>query len=208
MAQGFLVGVHARTYQLDQTAAELAKFIAMTPEPKALEDAGEIAGIAPVGVLGSMDRSFVGERFIFVGYGVTDAQRQTGNGTRRTVDGVITSIDENFIHYGDGTSGTCQGDSGGPTFLTFADGVEKVGHDVKYDAIVLARHGVVVGGPGFDTMLASYLIDSTRAPHATRLRESSPCPSRAGRRATGRIPTSPSCTRSTRPRASSSSRWS
>ena len=44
--------------------------------------------------------------------------------------------------------------------------VEKVGHDVKYDAIVLARHGVRVAGPGFDTMLASYLIDSTRAPHA------------------------------------------
>jgi DNA polymerase-1 len=44
--------------------------------------------------------------------------------------------------------------------------VEKVGHDVKYDAIVLARHGAKVAGPGFDTMLASYLIDSTRAPHA------------------------------------------
>jgi len=44
--------------------------------------------------------------------------------------------------------------------------VEKVGHDVKYDAIVLARHGVKVSGPGFDTMLASYLLDSTRAPHA------------------------------------------
>jgi DNA polymerase-1 len=44
--------------------------------------------------------------------------------------------------------------------------VEKIGHDVKYDAIVLARHGVKVAGPGFDTMLASYLVDSTRAPHA------------------------------------------
>jgi DNA polymerase-1 len=44
--------------------------------------------------------------------------------------------------------------------------IEKVGHDVKYDAIVLARHGVTVAGPGFDTMLASYLLDSTRAPHA------------------------------------------
>jgi DNA polymerase I len=44
--------------------------------------------------------------------------------------------------------------------------IEKAGHDVKYDAIVLARHGVKVAGPGFDTMLASYLLDSTRAPHA------------------------------------------
>jgi len=52
------------------------------------------------------------------------------------------------------------------TPLLADEDVEKIGHDVKYDAIVLARHGVVVGGPGFDTMLASYLIDSTRAPHA------------------------------------------
>ncbi|MEW5983869.1 MAG: DNA polymerase I [Acidobacteriota bacterium] len=44
--------------------------------------------------------------------------------------------------------------------------VEKIGHDVKYDGVVLARHGVDVAGPGFDTMLASYLIDSNRAPHA------------------------------------------
>jgi DNA polymerase-1 len=44
--------------------------------------------------------------------------------------------------------------------------VEKVGHDVKFDAIVFGRHGVNVAGPGFDTMLASYLLDSTRAPHA------------------------------------------
>lgn len=41
-AQGFLVGVHARSYQLDQTAVELATFIGMSPEPKALEDAGEL----------------------------------------------------------------------------------------------------------------------------------------------------------------------
>ncbi|MCX6550834.1 MAG: DNA polymerase I, partial [Acidobacteria bacterium] len=52
------------------------------------------------------------------------------------------------------------------TPLLADEDVEKIGHDVKYDAIVLARHGVVIGGPGFDTMLASYLIDSTRAPHA------------------------------------------
>ncbi len=45
-------------------------------------------------------------------------------------------------------------------------GIEKIGHDVKFAAIVLARHGVAIGQPGLDTMLASYLLDSTRAPHA------------------------------------------
>lgn len=34
----------------------------------------------------------------------------------------------------------------------------KVGHNLKYDSIVLARHGVVLGGPLFDTMVAHYLV--------------------------------------------------
>ena len=44
--------------------------------------------------------------------------------------------------------------------------VEKVGHDLKADPLVLGAPRHRGGGPGFDTMLASYLIDSTRAPHA------------------------------------------
>lgn len=43
--------------------------------------------------------------------------------------------------------------------------VEKVGHDLKFDAIVLERHGVRLTGLGVDTMLASYLIDATRSGH-------------------------------------------
>ena len=41
-----------------------------------------------------------------------------------------------------------------------------VGHDVKVDMLRLARHGVRIRRAAFDTMLASYLLDSTRAPHA------------------------------------------
>ena len=43
--------------------------------------------------------------------------------------------------------------------------VRKVGHDLKFDAIVLARHGVSLHGLGADTMLASYLLDATRSSH-------------------------------------------
>jgi DNA polymerase-1 len=43
--------------------------------------------------------------------------------------------------------------------------VAKVAHDAKFDAIVLARHGVTLAGVTFDTMLASYLIDATRSSH-------------------------------------------
>jgi DNA polymerase-1 len=41
----------------------------------------------------------------------------------------------------------------------------KSGHDLKSDAILLARHGVTLRGLDTDTMLASYLIDSTRSEH-------------------------------------------
>jgi DNA polymerase I len=43
--------------------------------------------------------------------------------------------------------------------------VAKVGHDVKFDVVVLARHGVTLRGVAFDTMLASYLLDATRSGH-------------------------------------------
>ncbi len=35
----------------------------------------------------------------------------------------------------------------------------KVGHNVKYDLVVMQRHGVTVRGPVFDTMIAHYLLD-------------------------------------------------
>jgi len=41
----------------------------------------------------------------------------------------------------------------------------KVGHDVKFDAVVLERHGVTLRGTETDTMLASYLLDATRSAH-------------------------------------------
>ncbi len=34
----------------------------------------------------------------------------------------------------------------------------KVGHNLKYDITVLARHGARVRGPLFDTMIAHYLL--------------------------------------------------
>ena len=44
-------------------------------------------------------------------------------------------------------------------------GIVKSGHDLKFDAIVLVRHGVMLDGLGTDTMLASYLLDATRSAH-------------------------------------------
>ena len=44
--------------------------------------------------------------------------------------------------------------------------IVKSGHDLKFDAIVLARNGVTLAGLGTDTMLASYLLDATRSAHS------------------------------------------
>ncbi len=43
--------------------------------------------------------------------------------------------------------------------------IEKIGHDLKFDRIVLARHGVGLQGLGVDTMLASYLLNATLPGH-------------------------------------------
>ena len=45
------------------------------------------------------------------------------------------------------------------------DSLAKVGHDLKFDAIVLARHGIELRGLETDTMLAGYLLDATRSSH-------------------------------------------
>jgi len=45
------------------------------------------------------------------------------------------------------------------------DTLKKEGHDLKFDTIVLARHGVALRGLDLDTMLASYLLDATRSEH-------------------------------------------
>ena len=43
--------------------------------------------------------------------------------------------------------------------------VRKVGHDLKFDTVVLKNHGIDLRGVAFDSMLASYLLDATRPGH-------------------------------------------
>jgi len=45
------------------------------------------------------------------------------------------------------------------------EAVRKDGHDLKFDAIMLARNGVTLRGLHTDTMLGSYLLDATRSEH-------------------------------------------
>ncbi len=43
--------------------------------------------------------------------------------------------------------------------------IPKIGQNIKYDWMVLERHGAELTGIGFDTMLASYLIDPAKRAH-------------------------------------------
>jgi DNA polymerase-1 len=43
--------------------------------------------------------------------------------------------------------------------------IEKIGQNIKYDWMVLTRHGVNLAGVAFDTMLASYLLDPSKRAH-------------------------------------------
>jgi DNA polymerase-1 len=45
------------------------------------------------------------------------------------------------------------------------DSIAKLGHNLKYDLVVLRSHGMDLGGPLIDTMIASYVADATRSSH-------------------------------------------
>jgi len=44
--------------------------------------------------------------------------------------------------------------------------IAKIGQNIKYDWIVLARHGIRMAGVAFDTMVASYLLDPGKRAHS------------------------------------------
>ncbi|WP_372717691.1 DNA polymerase I [Immundisolibacter sp.] len=49
--------------------------------------------------------------------------------------------------------------------LLEADSPRKIGQGFKFDCTVLARYGISLAGPAFDTMLESYVLDSTATRH-------------------------------------------
>ena len=45
------------------------------------------------------------------------------------------------------------------------EGITKIGQNIKYEYIILARHGIRLGGGIFDTMVASYLLNPSKLNH-------------------------------------------
>ena len=96
------------------------------------------------------------------------------------------------------------------------EAIRKVGHDLKFDAIVLARHGVTLRGLDTDVMIASYLLDANRSRIRSRIWRSSTSATRRSAKKTSaaaaprpsRSPTSRSSARSTTPANAPTSRCS
>ncbi len=45
-------------------------------------------------------------------------------------------------------------------------GISKIGHNLKYDLMLLGQHGVTVAGKLFDTMIAAYLLNPNKPNHS------------------------------------------
>jgi hypothetical protein len=91
-----------------------------------------------------------------VGYGVTDAEHQSGSGTRRQTVQVITGQDAAFLYYGDGRSGTCQGDSGGPVILD-AEGIPRVVALTSYGDLACVQLGAGTRVDAYAGFLSQHL---------------------------------------------------
>jgi len=140
-----------KTYTLVRSEAALDDLL------KALADAGEFSlRVIPDGSL-PMRAGIVG-----LAFSVADRQAwyvPLGHRGRDTEDDLLSSaaVPEQLDRTGVLTR---------LTPLLEDPAVRKLGHDLKFDMEVLARHGITLDGLQFDSMLASYLLDATRPGHS------------------------------------------
>ncbi len=108
------------------------------------------APVQPMGVVTSMDSSWVGTQLFFVGYGANNGYNQTGYGIKRAVWMSISGVSTGTFRYEDPGKNTCNGDSGGPAFYRAADGTYLVAGVTSYGDQYCAQYGV-------DTRVDAYL---------------------------------------------------
>jgi hypothetical protein len=108
------------------------------------------APVAPMGIVRSMDSSWVGKSLFFVGYGVDNGYNQTGSGIKRAVWMAISSLASTSFRYDSANKNTCNGDSGGPAFVQDANGDYLVAGVTSYGDYYCTSYGV-------DTRVDAYL---------------------------------------------------
>lgn len=126
----------------------------------------------PVKVLDNLDSSWVGASLTFVGYGVDNGQRQSGNGVKRSVIMPISEVGATQFAYETAGKNTCNGDSGGPAFFIDQAGNYLLAGITSYGDTYCTQYGV-------DTLVPAYsgwLSVSTYAPNqATNTPPADPC---------------------------------
>ncbi|MGD9902956.1 MAG: DNA polymerase I [Vicinamibacterales bacterium] len=92
-------------------------------------------------------------------------------GMRASLAGLVVSTGARrarFLPFGDATLVSAAGLDREAAIAILKPALEnpaitKVGHDLKFAAVVLGRHDVTLGGLDLDTMLAAYLLDASRS---------------------------------------------
>ena len=118
---------------------------------------------------------------------VIDTETTSLNAIDAVLVGISFSTEEGRAWYlpvacapGEGGGGFLEELDGGPIYqgieldavrasiggLLSDERIVKIGHNIKYDLLVLESHGLPVMGPMFDTMIASYLLDPERRSHS------------------------------------------
>ncbi len=98
--------------------------------------------VAPLGVVQSMDTSWVGRSLTFVGYGVSNGRTQRGAGYKRSVDMPVSFVDAKTFGVEVAGRNTCNGDSGGPALYIDATGAAFVAGVTSYGDETCVEYGV------------------------------------------------------------------
>ncbi len=99
------------------------------------------APVTPMKIMDAMGASWAGKTLTFVGFGVSNGNTQTGDGTKRFVDMAIQSVGATQFQYAVPGKNTCNGDSGGPAFAN-VNGEMLVAGVTSYGDASCTQYGV------------------------------------------------------------------
>jgi len=116
----------------------------------------EDAPVEPMATANAFPSSLVGQKLLFVGYGITNATTQAGFGTKRQVSITITEVADTQFAYGDKGKNTCNGDSGGPAFVSVGGQLQVAGV-TSYGDAKCTKYGIDTRVDAFDAFISSNL---------------------------------------------------
>ena len=114
----------------------------------------------------------VGRSVTIVGYGVTDAKQETGNGTRRMITKHVTGQDNGFLYYNGAGSSACYGDSGGPVLLDVGGALTLVGVTSSVEYPFCAARDVNTRVDKYADFVSQYLTGAGPGPGPAPVRPS------------------------------------